>query len=176
MDERTSKRKEPKGTCDPRLEALQLDPEDDHLRARCNTEYFGADIAYVYLCLNGSKVSLHRYLLDAPDGAIVDHLNGNPLDNRKGNLRITDRKGNARNSGKRCDSNPYRGVSWSKVSNKWVANIVVDGRQIYLGLHTTPEDANRARLLKEKELWGIHPRRRDAFIAAGIPLDSPPVP
>jgi len=47
---------------------------------------------------------LHRVIMKAPKGTEIDHINGNPLDCRKKNMRITDRYGNMRNRRKRLDS------------------------------------------------------------------------
>lgn len=46
---------------------------------------------------NGKREFLHRLLLKAQKGQIVDHINGNTLDNRKKNLRITTSSGNNKN-------------------------------------------------------------------------------
>ncbi|MGA2094021.1 MAG: HNH endonuclease [Sedimentisphaerales bacterium] len=65
---------------------------------------------------------LHRLITNAPDGLLVDHRNGDSLDNRIANLRFATRQQNSCNSRKQdnCTSK-FRGVSWNKCRNKWRA-------------------------------------------------------
>jgi hypothetical protein len=89
---------------------------------------------------------LHRVLMKAGPGEIGDHINGNPLDNRKSNLRIVTALVNNQNARKRRDgvTSRFKGVSWCKTSKKWKAQIQVCGHKKSLGLHTTEEAAARA--------------------------------
>ena len=52
---------------------------------------------YVYFCHKGNKYRLHRYLLNAPKGMVVDHINGDTKDNRLENLRVCTQKENLQN-------------------------------------------------------------------------------
>lgn len=145
---------------------LLLDPEDEHLRPQLRLH--NANGWYVRI---GSK-RLHRLLTNAPSGSVVDHKNGNPLDNRKANLRVTNHTVNARNTKlARTNSSGYQGVGFDKATGLWMARIRVDGKLRFLGRFACPQQANLARLRKEKELWGIHPQRRQAFIDAGVSIE-----
>lgn len=64
---------------------------------------------------------LHRFILDAPSGWLVDHINHDPLDNRRSNLRIVSIKVNNMNlSGARSNSRSgIRGVFWDEVNQRW---------------------------------------------------------
>lgn len=75
----------------------------------------------------------------------VDHINGIRTDNRFSNLREATNSQNQANA-KRPSHNTsgFKGVSFNKASGKWQANIRVNGRQIHLGSHKTPENAHRA--------------------------------
>jgi hypothetical protein len=87
-------------------------------------------------------IRMHRVLLQAKPGEIVDHINGDTLDNRRANLRIVDRQGNKVNSARRKDSRqPYKGVRFEPHANKWAARICVMGRRMRLGLFATAEEA-----------------------------------
>lgn len=90
----------------------------------------------------GGTVYMHRFLLGLRDGEVADHVNGNGLDNRRANLRRTDKKGNARNARRASGVSGYRGV-WPNGSG-WTAFIKVAGKRHYLGQHPTPEAAARA--------------------------------
>jgi hypothetical protein len=74
-----------------------------------------------------------------PNG-IIDHINGNPDDNRITNLREADASRNAFNQGPRANgSSGYKGVHRQR--NKWRATIQVNGRKTVLGLFDCPEEA-----------------------------------
>lgn len=99
--------------------------------------------------------SLHRFIMGAKpgDGVLVDHRNGDGLDNQRHNLRATDARGNATNvtRSKRQKAGGYKGVTWSKPMGKWQASICAGEvkpngkrRQLYLGCFVDPVDAAKA--------------------------------
>lgn len=97
-------------------------------------------------------VTMHRFLMAAPDGKDVDHINGNRLDNRRANLRLCTRSENLCNRpaldvymGNR-PSSQYKGVTScpQNKTNPWRANISVNNVATYLGCFPTEEDAARA--------------------------------
>lgn len=98
---------------------------------------------------------LGRYLLNASKKAIVDHINGNPLDNRKCNLRIVSNSINIQNTGPSID-NPLnlKGVSLHKSTGKYRARIYVNYKEIHLGLFDSPEKAAKAYNLAAIKFFG----------------------
>jgi hypothetical protein len=66
---------------------------------------------------------LHRFVLDAPSGFDVDHINKDKLDNRRFNLRLASRSQNCANSGPRAGTSLYKGVRWVKERSAWRASI-----------------------------------------------------
>jgi hypothetical protein len=83
-------------------------------------------------------VRMHREIMKAEDGVDVDHINGNPLDNRRENLRVCTRKQNCANSRARTNtSSRYKGVNFDLQTGKWRARIKVEGEEISLGRHKT---------------------------------------
>lgn len=139
---------------------MKLDPEDEHLRGSL---YILPPpwVPYAYLPQH-PPVPVHRHLIGV-EGMCVDHMNGDTLDNRKANLRNVTRSENQQNSDFVRGQSRFRGVSFNKHSSKWLARIKYHGHIYHLGYHATEADANRARLAKEKELWGVQPRRKSAF-------------
>lgn len=88
------------------------------------------------------SVYLHRWLLAAPRGVLVDHRNGNGLDNRSANIRMTDVSTNNRNRNY-CGASGYRGVSNN--NGNWRARISgAGGARITLGTFKTPIEAAKA--------------------------------
>ena len=69
-------------------------------------------------------ILVHRLIAKAKSGEIVDHINGNKLDNRLNNLRITSHRNNVANSLKRFGKSKYLGVSY-------VGNNVTSGFKEY---------------------------------------------
>lgn len=88
--------------------------------------------------MNGSKprIYLHHFILwlnGVERGTKqVDHINMNTLDNRVANLRVVTRSDN-QNNRKVTGTSGYRGVSFSKDKKKWMAYIVRNQRQKFLG-------------------------------------------
>lgn len=107
----------------------------------------------------GNRVTiLHRLLVGTGPSDYVDHINGNPLDNRLANLRICAKQQNEFNQKIRVDNTTgYRGVCPGK-NGKFRAYIVKNGRQYRLGLFDNPVDAAKAYDLKAKELFGEYAR------------------
>lgn len=90
-------------------------------------------------------VLMHRLITNCPDGMQVDHINGDKLDNRKGNLRLcTLGQNNAYRpkSNHKPLSSKYKGVYSSY--GKWRAQIRASNKLIYLGTFETELDAARA--------------------------------
>jgi hypothetical protein len=95
---------------------------------------------YAQYKAHGKSEFLHRFIMDFPDGLVIDHINHNSLDNRSCNLRaVTSRmnRGNPREKG----TSEYPGVSWHKRARKWRADIRYKGVTYYLGLFEIEEDA-----------------------------------
>jgi len=87
---------------------------------------------------------LHRFILDAQPGQIVDHINGHSLDNRRANLRLATAQQNGQN--KRISplsTTGLKGVSWHRARNKYHARIQLQGIRYHLGFF---EDAETAAL------------------------------
>lgn len=102
-----------------------------------------------------NTVYMHRYIVDAKNGDIVDHCNGNRLDNRQSNLRIVDYSINNHNK-KGYGSSKFRGVSYSKIGKNWKAEIVKDYLKYNLGHYEKEVQAAIAVNIKAKELYGEH--------------------
>jgi len=88
-------------------------------------------------------VQMHREILHAPKGTVIDHKNLNSLDNRKENLRYADVQTNAFNRHKpvmECTSK-YKGVLQRKNDTRWMARIKFNGRHVELGKYDTEEKA-----------------------------------
>ena len=96
----------------------------------------------------GRKVFLSRLImgLDQADSIQVDHISGDPLDNRRRNLRMCTALGNSRNRTIRSDSlTGFKGVSYRVRENKYVARISPHpGERIFLGRFNTPQEAAAA--------------------------------
>lgn len=94
---------------------------------------------------HGAKVLLHRDVTKAPRGKVVDHINGNGLDNRRASLRVCSYSENGMNRGKATtNASGHKGVHWDKDRQKWRAQINVRGKQRMLGSFDTPEKAAAA--------------------------------
>lgn len=106
-----------------------------------------------------SAVWMHKLIVGAADNQVVDHQNGNTLDNRRANLRICSHQQNMFNRRRRGDGvSGFKGVSVQNSSafrkKPWRASIYKDGVSKSLGSYVTPEDAARAYDKAARELFG----------------------
>lgn len=102
-------------------------------------------LSYVYVYLPQRKL-LHRHIMGllSGDARIVDHINRNPLDNRRENLRVCSHAENLRNRG-RCIASTgskyvttYKGISFNRENLKWKAytRFKIKGKSVKVHLHT----------------------------------------
>lgn len=85
---------------------------------------------------------MHRLILDAPTGVIVDHVNRNGLDNRRCNLRLCTNAQNQCNRGRpKNNTSLYKGVSFCRSTGRWSVKIQNLGEYIWIGRFETPEEA-----------------------------------
>jgi len=122
----------------------------------------GANIdskGYGRVCFSGKQYRAHRvaWAIHYGEDACgqIDHINGDRLDNRICNLRIATNQENSRNN---CisanNTSGATGVTWHKKSGKWMAQIVVSYKPIYLGLFKNKEQAVQARKKAEQDFFG----------------------
>jgi len=108
-------------------------------------QYFG----HVSIRIDGRRWLAHRlawlYVHGVWPNSDIDHVNGNPGDNRIVNLRLATVSQNLANARRRKDnSSGYKGVTFHRQSGKWRAVVCVGGKSISLGLHATAKEASDA--------------------------------
>ena len=108
------------------------------------------------VAINGRQVVLHRFLLGITDSKIqVDHINGNPLDNRRSNLRECTITQNNRNKSSHVRStSKYLGVSFDKSRNKWAVSLCYNRKRVYRGRFNDEKNAALAYNREAKKYFG----------------------
>lgn len=124
----------------------------------------GGDTWYATINIEGKKILLHRYLMGLHEEEysikqVVDHINGDKLDNRIQNLRVCEHKDNMKNIRK---GNKVIGVSQLK-NGKWTARIMHNYQGMHLGYFDAEQEAIIARLTKEFELCGEYGPNKDLY-------------
>lgn len=94
----------------------------------------------------GTSIYLHRVIVGAQRGQMVDHANGDGLDNRRSNLRICSPSQNNSNRVARRGRSGFRGVyARSDIGpEKWEAKLQVQGANHWVGIFDCPTEAARA--------------------------------
>jgi hypothetical protein len=108
------------------------------------------------------RIHLHRLIINAPKGSIVDHADGNTLNNHKSNLRICNSVESARNRGVfKNNKTGYRGVFFKKLGgiNRFQTNISINGKIHNLGNYATAEAAAYIHEEVAKIVFGEYYRR-----------------
>jgi hypothetical protein len=108
-------------------------------------------------------IMLHREILGRILGRtpsrfeMADHIDGNGLNNRRGNIRLATRAQNNANARLAShNKSGYKGVSYYRPSGKWMACIRADGKTKYLGYYDTPEAAHEAYKAAALEVFGSY--------------------
>ncbi|MGL4809474.1 MAG: HNH endonuclease [Giesbergeria sp.] len=119
------------------LVPVQLDDED---AAALPGKVSVGSHGYAQVYEDGQVKLLHRRILGCSPGdrSVVDHINRNKLDNRRGNLRLVTPSESSANITSWAGSG-YRGVYPNK--KRWAAAAKKDGRKVHLGTYDTPEEA-----------------------------------
>lgn len=120
---------------------------------------------YKKVRIDGKDYQIHRIIYklhhgDIPTDKQIDHIDGNKLNNRLNNLRLVDNQENGKNRRINSDNKSgIVGICWYKKSNKWQAQIKVNGKMIYLGQSKILSIAKFKRYQAEKK----HGKKREGF-------------
>lgn len=108
---------------------------------------------YVLGSINGKRQYLHRFLLDFPKHPLqVDHINGDPSDNRRSNLRLVTKQQNFWNS--RAKRDGFKGACYDKRHKCWIAHITLRRKFTFLGKFETEKEAGLAYDCAALQLFG----------------------
>jgi len=104
----------------------------------------------------GKRMWIHNIIMNPPIGTVVDHIDRNPLNNVRDNLRICTIKDNSFNRGKRSNglTSRFLGVHKKKKKNKFQASITFNDKNFHLGYFDNELEAAKAYNLKATELFG----------------------
>lgn len=97
---------------------------------------------------------MHREIMDCPKGLVVDHIDGDRLNNQRANLRIATMSQNNCNKPAVAGTSKLRGVSWHASRGKWRAVIKSGGKSRHLGYFGTEQEAADAYATAAAELHG----------------------
>ena len=116
--------------------------------------FIGSHCTYAKSSRMGKNDFLHRFIMQPPKGYVVDHINGDGLDNRRCNLRICKQAENGANRTGSRKSIKWLGTRWNPHRGRWFAAITKNRKQIYLGSFKNRKDALKARLAAEVKYFG----------------------
>jgi hypothetical protein len=102
----------------------------------------------------GPHVRIHREIMGATTGEIVDHKSRNTLDNRRENLRKATPSANGANTRPKGGSSRFKGVHWSKKEGRWIASIMVARKTTRVGRYAIEIEAAQAYDMAALQLFG----------------------
>jgi len=109
----------------------------------------------VNMRFGAGSISMHVLIFGRQQGKMIDHVDGNKLDNRRQNLRFATASENQFNRGMSSNNTSgYKGVTFVKKENKWRARITAYGKTIHLGDFSDRHEAGYAYEKAAKEHHG----------------------
>lgn len=110
---------------------------------------WGVDRAgYPSALISGKRIKLHRYLLGLHEwrgyNEVVDHIDRNPLNNRRCNLRIVTQRENIMNREYPAGKSGYTNIEWNEEMKCWRVHKAVQGKSYFLGAYDMLSDAQQA--------------------------------
>ena len=117
------------------------------------------DLGYLRVKVFGRSFLVHRIIFLWVTGSWpaqdVDHKDMNPTNNAWSNLRSASRTSNQANTRSRAtNKSGFKGVSWHKRTQKFVAQISYQNKKTHLGLFDNPQDAHNAYVAAARNLFG----------------------
>jgi hypothetical protein len=107
-----------------------------HISKQIKTFYVQATISDKF---KGETLKMHRLLMNAKKGQIIDHKNCNGLDNRRSNLRFCSfSENNFNHKRQKNNTSGYKGVCYRSKFEKWESVIHVNGKRLRLGYFKSP--------------------------------------
>lgn len=100
------------------------------------------------------KIYLHRLIMNAPKNSLVDHINRDPNDNRRCNLRLVNKSLNASNSKDRKNNSGFRGVYYCKKRDRYYSKIRINSSVISLGGFSTALEASEVYRVAQENFLG----------------------
>jgi hypothetical protein len=116
-----------------------------HVNARTKGRFYALRREWNGVARKSTPVLMHRVIVNCPHGMVVDHINGNTLDNRRCNLRIaTNQQNCSHRFGNKNNRSGHTGV-WEVKPGIWRAALTFKRKRIHLGYHSSKEAAVEAR-------------------------------
>jgi HNH endonuclease/AP2 domain len=116
------------------------------------------DKGYISVNIDKQCIALHRIVWMMQYGEmplLIDHIDNNKQNNRIENLRLADKFQNAHNrSIHKNNTSGYKGVYWSKRTQKWKTQIMCNRKTYTLGYYKSPEEADEVVSLARDMLHG----------------------
>jgi hypothetical protein len=148
-------------------------PKMDEFKSKWHAQWSEqSQCYYVYgnFIVNGKKtsISFHRWIMNAPKGIEVDHINNDGLDNRRSsNLRFANgsqNKQNRRGAQSNNCSSKIRGVSFTKSIRKWKVEIVVNRKRYMIGYYEDIQEAELIAKAARAKLMPYSKESKDPFL------------
>lgn len=110
---------------------------------------------YAVCRINEENIYLHRYILGNSDNKLIDHVDGNGLNNLRSNLRFCSPQQNCFNrAGNKASTSGFKGVCWASRDKRWKAQIQINGKNQHLGQFTEEIEAAKAYNQAALKLFG----------------------
>ncbi len=108
---------------------------------------------YASASIYRKRKKFHVEVMGKKSGYVIDHADRNKLNNCKRNLRFVTKSGNAANSKlSKNNTSGIKGVQKAR-SGRWVARLMLNGKNLYLGTYDTIEEASEARQKAEEKYF-----------------------